>query len=303
MSIKNILWASDGSEESLDALKWVEVLATGYDANVIALSVFETANLNPSAVADDLRREIDLVDAEITKKETERLAQIRNALERKGIKAEPHVARGVPHQEIVKTAHDRAIDLIAMGKTGLTPWRKMLVGSTTTAVLREAHMPVLTVRRTAREIAPKKILFPTAFSPEENTALAWAFECARKFGAVLLLLNVAEVHESYDAVEGGFVGRLRDSASKQLHAIAEAVPIQERKGVNLVEKVMAFPRAWSGIVNFVQDQDIDLIVMSTHARKGVARLFLGSVAENVIREAPCAVIAVPPSLHSPGAIR
>jgi nucleotide-binding universal stress UspA family protein len=122
MSIKNILWASDGSEESLDALKWVEVFATGYDANVIALSVFATANLNPAAVADDLRREIDLIDSEIMEKETKRLAEIRNALERKGIKAETHVARGVPHQEIIKTAHDRPIDLIAMGKRGLTPW-------------------------------------------------------------------------------------------------------------------------------------------------------------------------------------
>jgi nucleotide-binding universal stress UspA family protein len=299
MQIKNILWASDGSEESLDALKWVEVFASGYDANVIALSVFESANLNPSAIADDLRKEIDLVDSEITKKEAGRLTQIRNALEKKGIKAETRVARGVPHQEIVKTAHDRSIDLIVMGKRGLTAWRKMLLGSTTTAVLREAHVPVLTVLGTARSIAVKKILFPAAFSPEENTALAWAFEFAQKFDAELVLFNVTEIHKSYDAVEGGFVGRLRDSASEQLHIIAEAVPIEKRKGVNLVEKVTAFPRAWSGIVNYVRDQDIDMIVMSTHARKGVPRLFLGSVAEAVMEEAPCPVIAVPPSFHSP----
>jgi nucleotide-binding universal stress UspA family protein len=153
-------------------------------------------------------------------------------------------------------------------------------------------VPVLTVRRAARNIAVKKILFPTAFSPAETAALVWAFEFARKFGAVLVLLNVMEVHKSYDAAKGGFVGRLRDSASEQLHAMAEAVPIQKRKGVNLVEKVTAFSRAWSGIVNFVRDQDIDMIVMSTRARKGVPRLFLGSVAAAVIEEAPCPVIAV-----------
>jgi nucleotide-binding universal stress UspA family protein len=297
MSIKKILWASDGSEESLNALRWVEVLATRYGANVIALSVFETANLNPAARADDLRREIDLIDSEITKKETTRLTRIRNALERKAIKTETHVATGIPHQEIVKRAHDRAIDLIAMGKRGLTPWRKMFLGSTTTAVLREAHLPVLTVRHTTRSIAVKKILFPTVFSPAENAAFASALEFARKFGAMLVLLNIMEVHKSYNAVKGGFVGRLRDSASKRLHAMAEAVPIQKRKGVNLVEKVTAFPRAWSGIVNFVGDQNIDMIVMSTRARKGAARFFLGSIAEAVIEEAPCPVIAVPPLGH------
>jgi nucleotide-binding universal stress UspA family protein len=94
MSIKTILWASDGSEESLDALRWVELFATRYDANVIALSVFETANLNPSARPDDLRKEIYLIDSEITKKEARRLTQIRDALERKGIKAATHVATG-----------------------------------------------------------------------------------------------------------------------------------------------------------------------------------------------------------------
>ena len=76
--------------------------------------------------------------------------------------------------------------------------------------------------------------------------------------------------------------------------MVEALPMQKSKGVTVVEKVTVFPRAWAGIVEFVRDQDIDVIVMSTHARKGVAKLFLGSVAENVIREAPCPVITVRP---------
>jgi nucleotide-binding universal stress UspA family protein len=244
-------------------------------------------------VSDDLKRDISLIDSVIGKTEARRLDGVSKILRKKGIKVETRVARGAPPQEIVNAAQSHAVDLIAMGKRGLTPWRKMLLGSTTTAVLREAHVPVLTVRRTARNIAVKKILFPTAFSPAENAALAWAFEFARKFGAVLVLLNVMEVHKSYDAAKGGFVGRLRDSASEQLHAMAEAVPIQKRKGVNLVAKVTAFPRAWSGIVNFGRDQNIDMIVMSTRARKGVPRLFLGSVAAAVIEEAPCPVIAVP----------
>jgi nucleotide-binding universal stress UspA family protein len=105
---------------------------------------------------------------------------------------------------------------------------------------------------------------------------------------------VIEVHKSYGAVKGAFIGRLRASAGKELRNMVEALPMQKRKGVTLVDKVTVFPRAWSGIVKFVRDQDIDVIVMSTHARKGVAKLFLGSVAENVIREAPCPVITVRP---------
>ena len=293
MQIKKILWASDGSKESLEALKWVVIFATRYGAKITALNVIESPNISPLKVSDDLKRDISLIDSVMGKREARRLDGVHKVLRKKGIKVEARVARGAPPQEIVNAAQSHAVDLIAMGKRGLTPWRKMLLGSTTTAVLREAHVPVLTVRRTARNIAVKKILFPTAFSPAENAALAWAFEFARKFGAVLVLLNVMEVHKSYDAAKGGFVGRLRDSASEKLHAMAEAVPIQKRKGVNLVAKVTAFPRAWSGIVNFGRDQNIDMIVMSTRARKGVPRLFLGSVAAAVIEEAPCPVIAVP----------
>ena len=78
----------------------------------------------------------------------------------------------------------------------------------------------------------------------------------------------------------------------------QAVPAETRKRVPEFTRVKAC-RVGSGIVDFVREEDIDLIVMSTHARKGVPRLFLGSIAERVIREAPCPVIAVPPSFRSP----
>jgi len=94
-------------------------------------------------------------------------------------------------------------------------------------------------------------------------ALAWALEFARTFDAALVLLNVIGVHKSYGAVKGGFIGRLRASAGKELRNMVEALPMQKSKGVALVEKVTVFPRAWSGIVKFVRDQDIDVIVMST----------------------------------------
>ncbi|MGH7824240.1 MAG: universal stress protein, partial [Candidatus Binatia bacterium] len=216
------------------------------------------------------------------------------ALEKRGIKAEMRIATGIPHQEIIKAAKDRSIDLIAMGKRGLTPWRRMLVGSTAASVLREAHVPVLTVRGAARKLAVKKILLPTSFASTDTVSLEWALGLARKFGATLFVLNVIEVHKSYDTVKRGFMGRLRDSATKQLQDMIAAVPNLKRKGVVLVEKVTAFPRAWSGIVNFAHDQGIDMIVMSTHARKGVPRFVFGSVAENVVKEAPCPVITISP---------
>jgi nucleotide-binding universal stress UspA family protein len=297
MPIKKILWASDGSKESRDALRWAEILAHRFGARVVGVSVLETVNRDTLKIPADLRKDILRIDREIEKKETTRLTQVGKALEKRGIKAVVRIARGVAPQEIIKVAHDRAIDLIAMGKRGQTLWGRMLLGSTTASVLREGHVPLLIVRRAARTLAVKKILFPTSFSPKDIASFDWALALARKFGAALFVLHVIEVHKSYHGVKGGFIARLRESANKQLSAMLDSVPIEKRKGVSLVNKVTTYSRAWSGIVNFVQDHGIDMVVMSTHARKGVPRFFLGSVAEAVIEEAPCPVIAVPPLSH------
>jgi nucleotide-binding universal stress UspA family protein len=135
----------------------------------------------------------------------------------------------------------------------------------------------LVVKRGSRKPAIKKILLPTSFSSMDSAALEWALELARKFSAVLFVLHVIEAHKSYGRVKGGFVGRLRQSATRRLRAMLDSAPRQKREGVSLIETVTTFPRSWSGIVNFAQAQDIDMIVMSTHARKGVPRFLLGSV--------------------------
>jgi nucleotide-binding universal stress UspA family protein len=294
MQIKKILWASDGSRQSRDALRWAEILANQFGARVIGLSVIETLNRGTLKMPADLRRDISRIDSEVEKKEITQLTRVRKALEKKGIKAAVRIVRGVAPQEIVKAAHGGAIDLIAMGKRGQTLWGRILLGSTTASVLREGHVPLLTVRRATRKLAVKKILLPTSFSPKDSVSFEWALELARKFGATLFVLHVIEVHKSYHGVKGGFIGRLRESANKQLRAMLDSVPTEDQEGVNLMHKVTTFSRARSGIVNFARDQGIDMIVMSTNARKGVPRFFLGSVAEAVIEEAPCPVIAVPP---------
>jgi nucleotide-binding universal stress UspA family protein len=294
MQIKKILWATDGSKESEEALGWAEILALPFGATVIGLNVLESPNLDTLEMPADLRKEISLVESEMGKKEARRLTRIKNILAKKGIRAEMRILRGVPHEEIVKSARGRGVDLIAMGKTALTPWGRMLVGSTTASVIREVHIPVLTARRVRRKRTLKKILLPMSFSDTESVAVEWALELGRKLDAAVFLLHVIAVHKSYESVRGGFMGRLRDSAAKQLHVILDSVPTHKRKDVKLVEKVTAFPRAWSGIVSFANDEGMDMIVMSTRARRNMSRFVLGSVAESVVKEAPCPVVTIAP---------
>jgi nucleotide-binding universal stress UspA family protein len=292
MPIKRILLATDGSKESEHARRWAEMIAGRFAAKITVLGVLETTNREGLELPADLDKDISAADSEILANEKGRLAKLSTALEKKGIQAEVKIGKGAPAKEIIRIAQERRADLIVMGKRGVTGWGGMLLGSTTTAVLREAQVPVLTVRLGTEKPKIKKILFPTAFSPAAKAQLTWAFALAEKFGAALDLLHVIEVHKSYDAVQGGFVGKMRDSAARQLEALVEALPAQKRKGVNLRQKIAACPRAWSAIVDFARDESSDVIVMGTNARTGVPKLFLGSVAADVTQESPCPVITV-----------
>jgi nucleotide-binding universal stress UspA family protein len=294
MQIKKILWPSDGSKESRDALRWAELCATRLGASVSALSVIESPDLCTLELPDDVKKKIALIDRDLGTREARRLRRVRSVLEQKGIKTETRVVQGIPYREITKAAQSQDVDLIAMGKRGLNLWGRMLLGSTTTKVLRQLHVPILTVRHAAKKPAVKKILVPSSFSPADKVSLRWALEFAGTLGASVFLLHIIQAHKSWDTVKGGFMGRLRRVATEKLDAMLETVPAQKRKGVSEFTRVKAFSRPWSGIVSFVREEGIDMIVMGTHAKKGVPRFFLGSVAERVIREAPCPVITLRP---------
>ena len=294
MQLNKILWASDGSKESRGALRWAEMFAGRFGAKVMAISVIESPDISRLEVSDKLKKELSLIDRELVTKETERLRRVAAILKQKGIAAETRVAKGVPYQEIIKAAQSQGADLIAMGKRGLNLWARMLLGSTTTRVLREVRLPVLTVQQWRKKPAVKRIVVPSGFAPADNVSLEWALELAGTLGASVYLLHVIEAHKSWDTAKGGFMGRRRKLDTEKLDAMLARVPTQKRKDVPAFTRVKAFPRPWSGIVSFIRDEGIDLIVMGTHARKGVPRFFLGSVAERVIREAPCPVITVRP---------
>lgn len=141
----------------------------------------------------------------------------------------------------------------------------------------------------------KRILVPIDFSAPSDAALDYARTVATRFGASLHLLHVAEdpYRAFYSAevyvpeVEGlreeilgdsltRLKGLIRTSDLSNLHATAEAV--------------IGTPA--STIVEYSAGRDIDLIVMGTHGRGGMSHLLMGSVAERVVRTAPCPVLTV-----------
>jgi universal stress protein A len=141
-----------------------------------------------------------------------------------------------------------------------------------------------------------RILVPTDFSETSDAALRYARTLAETFSASLHLVHAFEDPYAAGAlapeVYGAVPQELRDSAL-QLAAtnLDERLSTADRdrfRGTTAV--VMGAPAA--AIVKYATDHGIDLIVMGTHGRGGVAHLLLGSVAEKVVRTAPCPVLSV-----------
>jgi nucleotide-binding universal stress UspA family protein len=140
-----------------------------------------------------------------------------------------------------------------------------------------------------------RILVPVDFSEQSGRALDCAKTLADKFSASLHLLTVVpdpftlpNPSEWYVPAPGGYVEGLRRDAEAHLNGLLKP---DEHKRFDAHEAVL-FGDASDKILEYVGIERIDLIVMGTHGRGGVAHALLGSVAERVVRAAPCPVLTV-----------
>ena len=146
-------------------------------------------------------------------------------------------------------------------------------------------------------ISLKNILVPTDFSEHSSKALRYGTELAAKFGAKLHLLHAVEATPII--YEEGAVYFPPEVAAELVAAATQHLNELEIHGANDVtvvrEVVSGHP--FVGIVDYAKRCEIDLIVMGTHGLGAVAQMLIGSVAEKVVRKAPCPVLVVRDDEH------
>jgi nucleotide-binding universal stress UspA family protein len=134
----------------------------------------------------------------------------------------------------------------------------------------------------------RTILHPTDFSPQSGAAFQVACALARDYGARLILLHVKPPEIIYG--EGYVLPPDPEVVRKELQAQLDRL---QPPGPGLrVERLLREGDAAWGILDAAEDVHPDLIVMGTHGRTRVGRLLMGSVAETVLRKAPCPVLTV-----------
>ncbi len=140
----------------------------------------------------------------------------------------------------------------------------------------------------------KKILFPTDFLEGSSDALPYAIDLAKRYGAKLYIVHVIQdvtqatgwyvPHVSVDELYKD----MEESARKELDRIFA----EELRGFKDYENLIIRGTPAHEILDFCEKNDINLIVMGTHGRKGLDRLIFGSTAEKVVKNARCPVLTV-----------
>lgn len=140
------------------------------------------------------------------------------------------------------------------------------------------------------------ILCPVDYSPPSRRALDYAIGIARWYGARVTALHVAPVDVPVAAVvsSGSVPPAVLPSVDRTVlkAQLERFVAAEQAPGVLVDTEVVEGP-LWQEIVTHARFSEADLIVLGTHGRSGVERMMLGSVAERVLRAAPCPVLTVP----------
>lgn len=137
-------------------------------------------------------------------------------------------------------------------------------------------------------------LVPIDFSEDAQQALAYAMRLARDVGARVTLLHVIQPFPLAGVPMGVTlpVTYLQEAEAQLQQAMQEALARVTEAGLTSTS-LLVYGVPWHEIVAIAERERVDLIVMGTRGRTGLAHVLLGSVAEKVVRMAPCAVLVVP----------
>jgi len=143
------------------------------------------------------------------------------------------------------------------------------------------------------QVALRKVLVATDFSPYSETALQYGICFSRRHDAILYTVNVVSAELIYD-VQPPDPFYLRHTAEAKMAKLARERLIQTIKHIELIED--GYGSVADVLLELVDKFRIDLIAVGTHGRSGFKQLALGSVADEIVNRARCAVLTVGPQV-------
>jgi nucleotide-binding universal stress UspA family protein len=302
LSIQNIVVPIDFSQLSIQAIETASRMARRFDASIHLAHVRQfdylgdfVAPVPPMAPFSFMPYGQD--------RERSVLKEL-NALAREhGVSSSTcHVLGGAPpFDEICRVAQEIPADLIVMPTHGRTGLKHVFLGSTAERIVQHSSCPVLVTRGNAPQsnngsrFKIKAILVPVDFSSCSREGLRYAIGFANEFGARIILLHATYLGYIYSS-EGTAIYDIpalqkaaRKTAEHKMRELVRSVNFGHVK----FETVFTEGSPVLDICAYAKDHDVDLIITSTHGLTGFKHVLIGSIAEQVVRHAPCSVLVVP----------
>ena len=292
IQIKNVLFATDFSEASQNALPFALSIARAYDAMIHALHVLtpdpymcatpEGAAAGFAAMEDAVQSEMETVEAQLS-----------------GVRNDTTIERSISIWPAIEEAISRnKIDLVVVGTHGRTGLKKLLLGSTAETIFRQARVPVMTIGPSVKEGIHGGgkfhcVLFAIDLSEVSLSAAPFAFSIAEENDAKLILLHVVNRPESKNS-ECKLPGEKDMSAANILHELHELIPV----GVDLwcrPEVLLEFGEPGGRIPEVAREKGADLIVMGARNAQGrlaAATHLERSTSYKVVVHSHCPVLTV-----------
>ena len=283
-----ILAAMDLDKGSDDLLRQEDTLARSYHLRLsvchVLPEIFAVRPLFPQLHLDDA---LKLYDLEAAVRDA-LLERIRTVTGRVPPQAEIEIEQGTVHAGILRAADNIGAGAVVVG--GKVDHKGLhILGSAAEHVVRYAHCPVLV----ARPSPAGKVLAATDFSDPALPAVEAGAAEARHRRADLTVIHAIDLLPVMSPSYGDFYGVPPMDLSDQMRALwqqrlDECVHHFKAKGGGLLRNGPAAP----AILSAGSELPAQLLVVGTHGRTGLSRIALGSVAEAVVRAAPCSVLAV-----------
>jgi len=272
--MKHLLVPCDFSEASVEAFKFAIELAVSDKSEVIVMNTIDIPVLYEGPIMGDSYVFDPPIMAELEARARKDFDHLKSKYAKANSLVDFIIHHGSVASMIRQTIDDKKPDLIIMGTQGASGWDEFLVGSNTEKVVRHSSVPVMVIRKAPKLGSIKDIVLPTTLESDQADFMAEVKELQSLFGATLHLLVVN--------TPGNL---MRDSGEKQqMEKYAEQYGLKDFT-INIRESF----GVEEGIINFVYEVEADMLAMATHARKGIAHLFMGSITEDLVNHVDCPI--------------
>jgi len=287
-----ILVPLDGSETAEGALSCAATLAEALRTHMVLITAWEGVDSELGSRRPALMLE---VDANARDHYTAYLHGVRERMKDPSVRT--IVRSGDAVDEILSAATETGARMIVMathGRSGLSRW---LYGSTAARLLRESHLPLVAVgpgalRPTIERRPLRRVAVALDGSRIAEQAVPAARAIAEAAGAELMLIEC--VGWAVQQYPYGLPAALAPELDDELEAAARTYLLEQREllAPMAAQAFVVRGSTADGLIEFVDQQEIDLVVMTTHAREGAARAVLGSTADRMLQGAAPVLLIV-----------